>query len=365
MQEKGFPKYQILKDELRRLALSEEEGYRIPAITALIDKYGVSSTTVLRAIKDLTTEGYLTTIQGSGTFVSKPLEKEVAVGNRNIGLIITDMVETTHPVLAKVIRAVSLTAKKYGYNIVFVVEQNNNLFGPHSAMLEEDLRSGYYAGLLLVSPLRVEDLGRLFTFNVPFVNISNEYPDERIYSVSTDHYYDAYLAMQYCARRGCKNILYISGPATMNGYRMVLSAYRTCTLEYELEMRKENFQTTDYDENQAYDIVINRYADNASRPDAIVAHDGVLARGAYHALERLGLSVPEDVILVQSGEIFTNPAMRKVVSYIDLHHEEMCSKAADKVIKLIRGQQVAERVEYVYPTLMECPAIKIESKAAT
>ena len=59
MNSSSIPKYQVINDDLKRLALEKGEGYRIPTISALIDQYGVSSTTVLRAIKDLTNEGLL------------------------------------------------------------------------------------------------------------------------------------------------------------------------------------------------------------------------------------------------------------------------------------------------------------------
>ena len=362
MDSRNFPKYQVIKENLRRLAHSEDEGHRIPTITDLMEKFGVSSTTVLRAIKDLTNEGFLTTVQGSGTFVSKPKKKRVIAASRNIGLVISDLVETTHPSLAHVIRAVSLTANENGYNIVFVIEQDERLFGPNNSRFEEDLRSGYYAGLLLVSPLLVEDLSSLFQYNVPFVNISNEYPDERIHSVSIDHNLSVYLPLRYCARNGCRNILYISGPTTMNGYRMFQSAFRTCMMEYGVENYENNFRTTDYSENQAYKIVMERFAEGKNLPDAIVAHDGVLARGAYHALEKLGLKAPKYVVMVQGGEIFPNPALRKFISYLDGHMDEVCRKATEMIIKLIQGEVIAEPIEYVYPTLVECPYMKLKDE---
>ena len=357
----NFPKYQIIKENLRRLALSEAEGHRIPTITDLMEKYAVSSTTVLRAIKDLTNEGCLTTIQGSGTFVSKQKKNGGMTASRNIGLVISDLVKTTHPSLAHVIRAVSLTANEHGYNIVFVIEQDERLFGPNNSRFEEDLRSGYYAGLLLVSPLLVEDLSLLFQYGVPFVNISNEYPDARIHSISIDHNLSVYLKLRYCARNGCRNILYISGPPTMNGHRMFLSAFRTCMMEYGIENCENNFQTTDYSENQAYEIVMKRFAEQENLPDAIVGHDGVLARGAYHALEKLGLKVPEDVVMVQGGEIFPNPALRKIISYLDIHMDEMCRKATEMIIKLVQGEVIPEPVEYVYPAIVECPYMKLKN----
>ena len=350
------PKYLIVKNDLKKLAIEQSEGYRIPVIAELIKHYGVSSTTVLRAIKDLITEGYLITIQGNGTFVAKPKPKNTASQSRNIGLVITDMVKTTHPVLAKLISSVSLFAKKYNYNIVLIPERIDRLFGPHSAKLEQDLEDEYYAGLLLISPLKLEDFSRLFEINIPFVNITNEYFDERIYSVSTDHYNNTHLEVNYCARKGCKNILYIAGPPSMNGYRMIFSAYRTCMLECGLNFNEANLRTTDYSENQAYDIVMDRFSKPSNHPDAIIAYDNVLAGGIYRALKELDVKVKEDVLLVQGNELFTDPTMRSIVSYLDLQHDKTHRQATEMIIKLIQGEEIPEKTVYIYSTLVECPS---------
>lgn len=67
------PKYQQVKDDLKERILSEkfENGDRFYTEAELVDMYGVSSITVIRALNELEREGYLVRIQGKGTFISR------------------------------------------------------------------------------------------------------------------------------------------------------------------------------------------------------------------------------------------------------------------------------------------------------
>lgn len=67
------PKYQQIKKDLRQQIISGkfENGDKFYTEAELVKLYGVSSITVIRAIKELVTDGYLVRKQGKGTFVSR------------------------------------------------------------------------------------------------------------------------------------------------------------------------------------------------------------------------------------------------------------------------------------------------------
>lgn len=71
----GTPSYHWLRDSLRSEILRGglRPGQRIPATRDFARQYGLSRGTILTAIDDLKSEGYLYGLRGSGTFISKAL----------------------------------------------------------------------------------------------------------------------------------------------------------------------------------------------------------------------------------------------------------------------------------------------------
>ena len=65
------PLYQRIKDHiLERIASGDwPAGHRIPSENQMVDDFGISRMTVNRAIRELTSEGYLSRLTGVGTFV--------------------------------------------------------------------------------------------------------------------------------------------------------------------------------------------------------------------------------------------------------------------------------------------------------
>ena len=73
------PKYQLIEDELRSQIESGEFEYgdRFYSEAELIERYDVSSITVVRALRDLVEMGYLIRRQGKGTFVSRSRKRQI------------------------------------------------------------------------------------------------------------------------------------------------------------------------------------------------------------------------------------------------------------------------------------------------
>ncbi len=75
-QESATPRYYQLMEILRDLCASLEPGQIVPSELELCQMYGVSRTTVRKALDHLRQEGLLYRIQGKGTFVSPPKLRE-------------------------------------------------------------------------------------------------------------------------------------------------------------------------------------------------------------------------------------------------------------------------------------------------
>lgn len=74
-----IPKYQIIEQELKEEIESGrfEYGDRFHSEAELLERYDVSSITVVRALRDLVSMGYLVRKQGKGTFVSRSRKRQL------------------------------------------------------------------------------------------------------------------------------------------------------------------------------------------------------------------------------------------------------------------------------------------------
>ena len=67
------PIYLQLKDNLRKMILSGAiaEGERLPSVRELAGQLAINPNTIMRAYRELESEGYVYTIQGKGCFAGK------------------------------------------------------------------------------------------------------------------------------------------------------------------------------------------------------------------------------------------------------------------------------------------------------
>ena len=84
----GFPKYQLIRDELQSeiLSVAFKPGDQFYSERELIERFEVSSITVIRAIRDLADMGYLIRRQGVGTFISRARKKQQVVEMKEVQL---------------------------------------------------------------------------------------------------------------------------------------------------------------------------------------------------------------------------------------------------------------------------------------
>ncbi len=82
----GIPLYKQVKEQIvtRILAGDWPQGQRLPSENQMTGDLGISRMTAHRALRELTTEGWLTRVQGAGTFVAEAKPQSALMEIRNI-----------------------------------------------------------------------------------------------------------------------------------------------------------------------------------------------------------------------------------------------------------------------------------------
>ena len=318
------PLYQQLKETLRRQILEGElqPGTLIPSERQLCEQYGVSSTTVRRALQELVRDGLIHRRAGIGTFVSSP-------SRRSILLIVVGF---DNPAWLK--RSYFFSDLIAG--IATVTWENNAIFsvvhllssacadGGVQSLISSIMDETSYDGFLLrlEGNLQEEYLSPFFETGFPYVVIKRYLPqrptncavvdDEQIALEATDHLVGlGHTRVGLITTRSLTH-----GSDRYKGYLKSLEAHGIRTDPSLVCWAK------DYYEEYGHEAAARLLALD-DRPTAIFAASDLLAVGAYSAIEEAGLRIPEDVAVVGCADIpaaaSLSPSLTTVrVSYYDL-----------------------------------------------
>ncbi len=181
-------KYLTIKNHLKE-AIERNDfkpGEKIYSELELKEKYGVSNTTVVRALQELVFEGYLTRIQGKGTFVSKGmLKKKVGFTEHNVihkpgggfeeyteSVKVLSIKEITDKEIARIVeiganeKIIHFTRMRLDDQKPFAIQHNY-------------IPKKYLPGIDLSKPERYESISKELKENHG-INIFNEHMKERI-----------------------------------------------------------------------------------------------------------------------------------------------------------------------------------------
>src|SRR5215831_2760316 len=116
-EERGAPRYQQIKDELRAAVARGEYEPGSPFVTQreLCARYGVSTTTAVKALNDLVAEGLLIRRQGRGTFVAERAERAGGPGTPRTIACIVHGLRGTH--VSTVVSGVESVCAELGYRM--------------------------------------------------------------------------------------------------------------------------------------------------------------------------------------------------------------------------------------------------------
>jgi LacI family transcriptional regulator len=305
-------------------------------------KAGVSVATVSRVlndkgyIKEDTRKKVLAAIEETNfkpNIVARSLFKKQS---KTIGLIVPDI---TNPFFPQLARAVEDVTNKSDYTVI-LCNSDDDIHKERGYF--EILQQKFVAGVIVVSnKLQAEDIKGI---NYPIVALDMQL-DTSIPYVTCDNYQGARKATQHLLDCGCKKIAHIKGPnknlnaeERYRGYKDVLneaSAFQAglvTSASFQLESAK-----------QATFRLLAEYPDI----DGIFAGSDVMAIGVMKAAEKMGYSIPDDLMVVgfdgiQFGEMVT-PELTTVAQPI----YQMGTTAAMMLMDQIDGK-FCETKERVY-----------------
>ena len=278
------------------------EPSKSPTIHDVAKRAGVSLSTVSRVMNDYafvnpqTREKVEAAIQHLGYEKSRPESVRPAREMNTIGLIVPDIANPFFPLL---IRGVETVAKIQGYSLVFCDSENE--LGQEQQHLETLFERGV-DGVILIPSAATTHVEMFVNNEIPLVFLDRVLGLEEANYVICDNDEGAYQAVTYLLKLGHERLLFVTGPPYLTTEQARLAGCRRALAEAGVKSADADWVMGNYRIEDAQQVVAAALEQRLEFT-AVFATNDMMALGVKQALEKHGLTIPQDVSLVGYDDI--------------------------------------------------------------
>lgn len=255
---------------------------------------------------------------------------------KSIGLIIK---EIDNPHFAKVMKGVYDTASEFGYSVLL---GSSELNAEKEAEIINTMLSKRVDGLI-ISPIQNDvrnffSLANLMSDNVSFV-ILGMIDNYTVNSVDIDNRKAAKEAVLHLIKLGHKKIAYFGGPPHSGHAQKRLQGYQNALNENLIPIDNELIFAVGPNIEDGYNLAHELFSNsNGNRPTAVFCYNDLAAIGVINALEKLEISVPEDVSVFGFDNIDFGKYLKFPLSTIDMPAFKIGEEATKLLIRVIQSK---------------------------
>ncbi|MFB7914509.1 substrate-binding domain-containing protein [Streptomyces sp. NPDC056061] len=307
------PKYQRIKDELRAEVARDEYEAGAPFITQnqLRERFGVSSTTAVRALNDLVAEGLLVRRRGRGTFVADPAERAAEPPAAHRSGVVACVISGQGPYQSEVLRGVESGCSERGLRLFFAdsaVHMTDTGDADHAASLtrqEQALRQAVEDRVdgIILYPVQgvpaVDVLDEIRTRRIPMVLVDRYFPGLAFDAVTADNYDVGYRLTEHLLADGHERIATLWGETEctsvhdrMTGHKQALRAHDQPLLPQLTALR--SYTALPEDDRRR---LLSELLAAPEPPTALLCAHGFAVATAASDLAALGIAVPDEIVL--------------------------------------------------------------------
>ena len=321
---------------------------RLPSRTELVERFNVTRTTIERAISELIGEGYLYSRIGSGTYIisNSPAKKQQSESNfMNWGIIIPNIVNDTYP---EILRSVEDICSESEINLI-ICNTDNNVEKQDKYI--KKLVDSAVSGLIIVPAISKTQCMSSFELleenNIKYVFCNRGVESLKAPKVVSNDFFGANVATKHLLKLGWKNPAYISRPyysiseQRYNGYLSALYEFGLIANE-DYVIFEDTFEIQD----SGYETM-KSLLQLPVPPDSVVCFNDIVAKGAYKAIEEMGLKVGIDIGVVGYDDSFVCETLPVKLTSVRFPKYEIGKKAAELLLSMINGVEVKDNYSAV------------------
>ena len=331
------PLYRQVESYLRGQITSGklQSGDMLPSVKELCGQFGgINHLTVRQAIKNLTEESLVRSVQGRGSFVT-----EQNVRDRRIAIVLPHLEDTLFVRIAKGAQEVLETG---GVHTIILDSRGSE--GVEAGHIE-NLRTLPLDGALIFPIARSNIAEQVFKLKLEefcFVLVDRYFEDIAAPCVVVDNYQGGYASGEYLAKSGRKRVAWIgelrSTPARLrlDGFRAALNdADVACpnVLIQNLEIASTVPNSYHLAARESVRGAVDRLLALTPQIDGLFCCDDATALSALERLKEAGVRVPEDVALVGFDDVPEAASSRPTLTTVRQPMLQMGREAAQMLLE--------------------------------
>ena len=343
---KKTPKYVQLAEWIKERISEEglEKGKRFYTEHSLSEMYGVSRQTVRQAINLLISEQILESRQGSGTYISAPMNSNKQ-STKTIGVIITYFDEYIFP---SIINGIESVISSNGYNMQLASTRNDVENEARS------LRSMLDAGVdaFIIEPTRSAlPNGNKYLYdeisnrNIPLIFLNSYYPEMDFPHVALDDVKAGYLAVKHLIDNGHRNIALCLKSDDIQGHLRYRGATAAAN-DSNITISMENvlwFTTEDINYLEEDSSRILRYLKGCT---ALFCYNDQIAAKLLKLLKEKGYNLPEDYSIISIDDEKQAAACSPPLTTIAHPKELVGIEITKSIFRLISGKKCDTSIDF-------------------
>ncbi|TDD48490.1 GntR family transcriptional regulator [Kribbella antibiotica] len=319
-----LPKYEQVKRELLALVAQGSHTPDRPFITqrGVCERYGVSTTTAIRALNDLVADGVLVRQQGRGTFVAERTAGPEPVRRRAVALVIHGQ----GPVKEGIIAGVESRCEELGFELV-LYDSKGSL-----ELQERALQRAVDSGVGGIALYPVEGSSAVLReLELPVVLIDRYQPDVPTDAVLADQYAVGYELTAYLIGLGHRRMAALWGEVDATSVRDRLSGHQQALRAHNLPIRPDLTALTTHQflTPDARKARLAALLEQAEPPTVLLCSDGFIVTTAARDLAHLGYEVPGDIELAGMDDAGPASILPLTLAAASLPVHEMGRTAVD------------------------------------
>ena len=347
-------KYTKLMTRLLKEIRETTADTKLPSRQELCSQYQCTRTTIDRAIKELTAQGYLYSHQGSGTYVASTEFSNPQI-THTWGLIVPNI---QFQLYSSMLRGVADVANKNGISVQIFNTDNEPSKQRH---IIRNLVKLKINGLLIVPNTVTEPQYEIFFWlksqNIPFV-FCNRGVEEMVNAplVCSNSFYGGYLATKHLFEKGYKNPAII----TSRFYRLPMDrmqGYLAAVSEQGIKLNRDQIVyrcgvPQAADQPLAYSET-RKLLELKERPDSIFCSSEHTLAGVYKAVQDAGLKIPDDIGVISHDNSPMCLQHFPHVTAVTLDCYQIGHHAAILLEKLMKGEEAPDfNIHVLQPELV-------------